>query len=402
MGGVRGAPWTRFIPVLAVATLVSALLPATAAAAPEAYVVVCAATAADQPVDGSFAFTLDEVVPTLPLTPTRTVDVPVGGCTPPPGVRVAPGQDVRVTELPRQDETSVVEILPAEVSSSTFTRTAVVNAAAGTTTVTFVNRVGMIVAPEPKYGQVKVCKVAGPGVALARTFSFTVYGRPFSHPFGGPYPSPFSVGPFGLAAGWPQGTCRLLDQSFAVHGHVYIKEHLPGDVAVSSITVEPEARLISADLPDGFAIVNVGRGITEVTYTNRTRGQWWWGHLETCVVPRPPPDELTNPRRPGGGGGGGGIDDVVDADDWEVVSIHDRNGMRGRIVVPVGGCSEVVEVAPGPVTIALARRSSTRLVACRTVPRSRQRRCARAKSRSTVRVVRGDAATQSVAILTVR
>lgn len=47
MGGVRGAPWTRFIPVLAVATLVSALLPATAAAAPEAYVVVCAATAAD-------------------------------------------------------------------------------------------------------------------------------------------------------------------------------------------------------------------------------------------------------------------------------------------------------------------------------------------------------------------
>jgi hypothetical protein len=91
-------------------------------------------------VSGSFSFTIDEVIPTSPVTPTRTAIVPVGGCS--VQIRVE-GSQIRVMEQP-QVNTVVSSITVTGTGSLASTnlvnRTAIVMAAPLTTTVTFTNK----------------------------------------------------------------------------------------------------------------------------------------------------------------------------------------------------------------------------------------------------------------------
>ena len=138
----------RIILTVATVGISSGLAATEAVAAPKAYVQVCKQTVTSNPVSGSFTFTIDEVIPTSPGTPTRTVIVPVGGCSGPIGVAVA--SQIRVREQP-QVNTAVSAITVTGAGSSVSTnlasRTAVVMAPPFTTVVTFVNKKSLMARP---------------------------------------------------------------------------------------------------------------------------------------------------------------------------------------------------------------------------------------------------------------
>jgi hypothetical protein len=346
----------RLIPLLAVTALVTGVLAPEAQAEPNAYVQVCKDAAPG--VTGNFTFNIDEVVPTTPFaTATRTVTVPVGGCSKLPGVGVASRYDIRITELP-DPNTTLFAITPPSVSASLPNRTAVVYAPPGTTTVHFVNHKGSVLTPS--HGQLKVCKVAGPGVAVGRVFNFTADQE----------------GPFSVAAGAaPGGICKL-GPSFKIGSVVRVGESGVKGLVVSDIRTSPLARLVrTPDLGSGIVDVAIGPGITTVTFTNRARGSRW-GWIEPCVYPLR--------RRPG----------LVRS-----LTLRGKSGTIGTFAVPAGGCAAAVPVQAGDVTVKMARRARTGLVACATVPRRRQRRCDLDAGTSKVSVRAGDAAAETVAIL---
>lgn len=142
----------RIILTVAIVGISSGLASTDAVAAPNAYVKVCKQTVPSNPVSGSFTFTIDEVIPTSGGgTPTRTVIVPVGGCSGDIGVAVA--SQIRVREQPRAN-TAVSAITATGagslVSTNLANRTAIVMAPPFTTVVTFVNKkVGPIEAHKP-------------------------------------------------------------------------------------------------------------------------------------------------------------------------------------------------------------------------------------------------------------
>jgi hypothetical protein len=113
----------------------------TAIAAPNAYIKICKQTTTSNPVSGSFTFTIDSVVPLTPPTPTRTVIVPVGGCS--GGLMVDAGKQVRISEQPQANiAVSAITVTgPGSlVSTNPAKTTAIVLAPPLTTVVTFVNR----------------------------------------------------------------------------------------------------------------------------------------------------------------------------------------------------------------------------------------------------------------------
>lgn len=126
---------------MAIVGLSSGLASSHAAAAPNAYVKVCNQTVASNPVSGSFTFSIDEVTPTSPVTPTRTVMVPVGGCS--GGVMVDAGTQIRVREQPGVNigvNAVTVTGVGTLVSTNPAKTTAIVLAPPLTTVVTFVNQ----------------------------------------------------------------------------------------------------------------------------------------------------------------------------------------------------------------------------------------------------------------------
>lgn len=138
----------RLILAVAIVGISSGLASTEAVAAPKAYVQVCKQTTPSNPVSGSFTFTIDEVIPTSPGTPTRTVIVPVGGCSGNIGVAVA--SQIRVSEQPRVNiAVSAITVTGAgsPVSTNLANRTAIVMAPPFTTVVTFVNKNSLIAFP---------------------------------------------------------------------------------------------------------------------------------------------------------------------------------------------------------------------------------------------------------------
>lgn len=138
----------RLILAVAIVGISSGLASTEAVAAPKAYVQVCKQTTPSNPVSGSFTFTIDEVIPTSPGTPTRTVIVPVGGCS--GGVMVDAGKQIRVSEQPRVNiAVSAVTVtgVGSLVSTNPAKTTAIVLTPPLTTVVTFVNKKSSIALP---------------------------------------------------------------------------------------------------------------------------------------------------------------------------------------------------------------------------------------------------------------
>lgn len=101
-----------------------------------------------------------------------------------------------------------------------------------------------------KTGHVKVCKIAGKGVAAGTSFAFTV--------------------------GSTTTTARAGDCSHALElpvGEVTIVETAVADYEVSDIAVAGAGTLKSKDLAAGKAVVTVAPGTTEVRYTNKGKNK---------------------------------------------------------------------------------------------------------------------------------
>ncbi|HEX2041066.1 MAG TPA: hypothetical protein VHF24_00385 [Acidimicrobiales bacterium] len=202
------------------------------------FVEVCK-NAAGPGVGGSFTFDVGG----------HTVTVPVGACAHPVEV---PAGTITITEhaQPGMVVTDISTFPGGRmISRDLGARSVTVAVAAGDvstqTVVTFANAF--------EIGQLKVCKVAGPGVATGTGFSFTAAGQAFTVPAGSP----------------PGGFCRLAG-SFPAGTGVTVNEHAVAGTEVSAITVAPSGRVAGQpDLAARAVTVTIGPGVTEVTFTNR-------------------------------------------------------------------------------------------------------------------------------------
>jgi hypothetical protein len=124
-------------------------------------------------------------------------------------------------------------------------RTATLTTGAGNSTVTFTN---------VALGTLKVCKIAGTGIALGTNFTFTLGATPVTVPAG--------------SAG-QGGACVILPNTYAAGTVVRVTETGPlAGTAVSLIAVNPAARGGTPNLADRYVDVTIGAGETAVTFTN--------------------------------------------------------------------------------------------------------------------------------------
>ena len=174
----------------------------------------------------------------------------------------------------------VREIVPAGVAVSTITcnlanRCSDVSTALGllkaqvvgatTTTVTFTNRSTL--------GTLRLCKVAGAGIASGRVFDFFATGINLSGRPGEPTSGSVSV---------PAGSCR--DATFLAGLYDVTETGSRFGIAVSAITCEPSTRCpeISLSIANVKAQI-VGASTTTVTFTNRST----LGRLRVCKIAGP-------------------------------------------------------------------------------------------------------------------
>lgn len=221
------------------AVAVPAAYAAATAPSPVGFVKICKAGASTT-VTGNFSFTVTGI--------KDPVVVPVGGCSKPLPTTL---RRVTVTEVARAGfVTAKIAAKPDGrlVSASIAKSTADVKVPAGNTTsatvVTFTNKVTPPPPPPPP-ATLKVCKVAGPGVAIGQTFAFTVGTTAVSVKAGS------CSAPLTIAA-----------------SPVTVKETATTGLAVKAIVVTGVGSLASSDLATGTASVKVASGATTVTYTN--------------------------------------------------------------------------------------------------------------------------------------
>src|SRR3954452_15809395 len=205
---------------------------------PSGFLEIC--KQADAPsVTGSFLFVVGG----------RSVSVPVGACS--PAIELPAGQ-ATVTEV-AVEGVSVTEMRtsPPErlLSRDLPARTAVVSIAAGDissqTTLTFTNHSDV--------STLKICKVAGAGVAVGSTFTFAAGASAVS----------VTAGPA------PGGYCTVAG-SFPVATNVVVSEVVPRGVEVAAISVAPGSRLVGAANTSGASVVvRIGPGVTEAVFINQ-------------------------------------------------------------------------------------------------------------------------------------
>ena len=258
-------------------------------------------------------------------------------------VTFTPGSWALVT--PPVNLSSVVKVtVPPGTASGTYTFDIVAmadGADIGHQTLTIV----VPVAP----GTLKVCKVAGPGVAVGTNYSFGGFGSTV-------------VVPAGPA---PAGYCKVVG-SFPVGSNVLVDEFLPSRTSVA-ISVAPSSRLVGTpDLVKGSATVTVGTGVTEVTFTNRRTG-----FVEICK-------ETAKPAV------GGTFDFTTGGQTY---------------TIPVGVCTAPIELPLGSNTITETFKPGSVLAACSAVPNPLVS-CNLSSRTATVNVVTGGISAQEIVTFT--
>ena len=202
-------------------------------------------------------------------------------------------------------------------------------------------------------GILKICKVAGTGITVGTSFTFTAGSSTVTVPAGRA----------------PGGTC-MVGPSFPVGADVTVTETVPAGDTVSSISVAPPSQLIGApNLAGGSVNVTIASGVTEVTFIDERIG-----FIEICKK-----------------------GDVTGTFSFTV-----SPGGLGPFAVPAGACSPAIAVAAGPVLIHERLTRGNSMVACSTIPASQQGPCNTTTQTSTVTVVPGDASTMTIAYVTNR
>ncbi len=219
--------------------------------AADGYIELCKQTDPDYPVPGPFSFTL-----TAPFFSAGPYVVPVGSCSPP--IQVPSGL-ITINEAPQIGV--AVENVTAysdgpfgqinELDSWTFPdQTATVTVMPGGVNLETVATYTNYAAPP---GTLKICKIAGNGVAVGTPFTFTATDGTTQHR------DIVNAGPA------PGGNC-VIDGTWPVNDPVTVTETLPPGVSVSKITVEPPGR--GGNQTSNSVVVTIGNGFTEVDFTD--------------------------------------------------------------------------------------------------------------------------------------
>ena len=203
---------------------------------------------------------------------------------------------------------------------------------------------------EPRTGLLKVCKVAGPNVAVGAITTFAIGTSTLAVP----------AGPA------PGGNC-VLGPNFLVGSVIPVVENIPPGETVSNIAVAPPGQLIGTpNLATGSVNVTIGKGVTEVTYTDKRTG-----FVEICKIG----------VRKGS------------------FTFSISPGKLNPVVVQAGACSPAIEVAPGPITIKEYPSENGHMTGCATIPPGLQGPCNLGTQTSVVKVSPGDVSTQTIAII---
>ena len=224
-----------------------------------AFVEVCKSSSSVNPVTGSFTFTS----PAFTSAPGNSITVPVGSCSgpipvPPGPVTISEGihpPQVVLSAVAASGYNSSTSLLENRlVSSNLAVGSATVTAVAGDvpfeTVVNFTN--------QGQTGNLKICKIAGQGVAVGTNYNFTATSGANA---ANPGTSQNYTVPAGPAS--EGGYCVIDSTTFPVGTKVTVAEAgvLPGSVVTSSVS--------PAGTTGGSSIVaTLGSGFTEVTFTN--------------------------------------------------------------------------------------------------------------------------------------
>lgn len=199
----------------------------------------------------------------------------------------------------------------------------------------------------------KVCKVAGAGVAVGTDFTFLVDGDAVA----------VKAGPPAADQATPGGWCRVVGRP-REGSEVEIREDVPWGHTITDIDVQTAGRIVGTpNLGTGVVRVQTGPGVTEVTFVNERRT----GYLEICKT----------------GEVEGNFQFAVD-------------GLGREITVPAGACSPAIEVPAGQHVVREIGTSATRMSGCATFPLDRLRQCRPERASVTIDVAAGDIASQTI------
>jgi hypothetical protein len=199
-------------------------------------------------------------------------------------------------------------------------------------------------------GLLKVCKVAGPGIAIGTPFDFSAGGSTLTVPAGPP----------------PGGTC-VVGPSLPVGSAVTVSEFVPAGVTVTGINVAPASQLSGApNLGGGSVNLIMGTGVTEVTFTNNLTG-----YIEICKK-----------------------GDVKGNFSFTV-----SPGAIGPVSVPAGACSPAIQVIAGTVVIKEVPKPGYTMSGCSAYPAGQQIGCDTSAGTSTVNVAPGNISTMTIAYI---
>lgn len=205
----------------------------------------------------------------------------------------------------------------------------------------------------------KLCKVAGPNVAVGTLYTFSVDGAAVT----------VAAGPA------PGGYCSVVPDAFEIGQDVTVQETAVGGTTVTGIAVTPTSSLVTSNVATGQAIVHMAPGVTEATFTN-AKGKTGW--IEICKQLPATPGPALNFQ-------------------FTVPGIS-----FGTITVPAGSCSPAIQVGAGQTTVTELATQGFILQSCAALPAPRLVACNTTARTATVAVVAGGPADMTIVTFTNR
>ena len=221
----------------------------------DGYLEICKQTDPDYPVSGPFSFMV-----TAPFFSTGPIVVPVGACSPPTQV---PSGIVTINEAPQvgvavenvtaysydQYGNYINELDSWTPPQQTATVTVVPGGVSLETVATYTNYA-------PPLQELKICKIAGSGVAVGTLFNFTATDGTTYHTDQ-------------VQAGPPPGGYCVVDGTWPINDPVTITEvSIPSGVSVSGITFN-QGPVGPCNPPATYCgVATIGSGLNEVSFTD--------------------------------------------------------------------------------------------------------------------------------------
>jgi hypothetical protein len=269
-------------------------------------------------------------------------------------------------------------LIALALMGATLTTTA---AAASTVTAT----------PTSEFGQLKICKVAGSGVALGQLFSFKVGNNNYNVPAG---PADHN------------GYCILAGQ-YLLNTQLTIEEVIPSGFYVSTIEVKPDSSRVSRTTSLGVVTIKIGSGVTEVIFTNKVASAPTPTRTPTSVnTPTPRPTHTPTPT-PSCSPNCTPTPTPVQTGRLQICKEADGNGVTGYFTfkfetrsrsVPVGACAGLISVNVGNLTITEVKQTGYELTDIYTIPADRLISKDLNAGSAVVTIVEGMASSQTIVV----